>query len=267
MPVDESTRVTGPPTGLGPEEKTPTAPRDLGYAPSKWAFDDEVTRVFEDMLWRSIPHYVGMRDLCHEFASKFRVDGTVIVDLGCSRGGAISKLVDRFGDRNYYVGAEVSQPMVDAARARVKAQVDSGFVSIQQVDLRGSFPSLGPAGAGGASVVQAVLTLQFIPIEHRQRVVRRAYESLRAGGALILVEKVLGSTTLTNDLLVDAYYEFKRGNGYSQDEIDRKRLALEGVLVPQTEAANVAMLRAEGFDEVECVWRYLNFCGWVAVKR
>ena len=30
---------------------------DTGYAPETWAFDEEVTRVFDDMLGRSIPNY------------------------------------------------------------------------------------------------------------------------------------------------------------------------------------------------------------------
>jgi tRNA (cmo5U34)-methyltransferase len=233
--------------------------KDTGYAPPKWEFDDEVTRVFEDMLWRSIPAYAEMRSLCHQVASKFRKDGSTIVDLGCSRGGAIAKLVEE-DMTNTYLGVEVSEPMIVAARQRFSSMPN---VKIERVDLRSE--SL-PVEPGAASVVQAVLTLQFIPIEYRQRVVRDAHLALSPGGIVILVEKILGSNSVTNDFLVDAYYGFKRSNGYTQDDIDRKRFALEGVLVPQTERANVEMLNREGFRDVECFWRYLNFAAWVAIK-
>ncbi|MGH3921557.1 MAG: hypothetical protein ACRDS1_01640 [Pseudonocardiaceae bacterium] len=42
---------------------------------------------------------------------------------------------------------------------------------------------------------------------------------------------------------------------YTQEEIDRKRLSLEGVLVPVTAKWNVEMLRAAGFQQVDCFWR------------
>ena len=54
-----------------------------------------------------------------------------------------------------------------------------------------------------ASVVQAVLPLQFVPIEHRQMIVERIYEDLLPGGCFILVEKVLGSTRELDALMVN----------------------------------------------------------------
>lgn len=241
--------------------------RDTGYAPDRWAFDDEVSRVFDDMLARSIPGYAVMRDLCARIALRHVVDGSTVVDLGCSRGGAIAALLEararapgRTIDSVRYVGAEVSRPMIEAARSRF---VSEPLVSIDEVDLRSAFPIVAP---GAASAVLAVLTLQFVPIEHRARVVRRSFEALRPGGAMVVVEKVLGGSSWADDLLVADYYDFKRGNGYTQEEIDRKRLALEGVLVPQTDEANVSMLRREGFRDVEAFWGHLNFRGWVALK-
>lgn len=224
-----------------------------------------MTRVFEDMLARSIPGYADMRLLCEEVARRFRKNNSHIVDLGCSRGGAIAALIDDPGqDGVTYLGLEISEPMVEAARARFARRdgVDQR-VRIERVDLREQGI---PLGEEGASVILSVLTLQFIPIEYRQKVLKDAYDVLQNGGALVIVEKILGASAEANRFLVDAYHDFKRGNGYTWDEIDRKRFALEGVLVPQTEEANVAMLRREGFRHVEGIWRYLNFCGWVAIK-
>lgn len=237
------------------------APTDTGYAPAKWAFDDEVTRVFEDMLARSIPAYAEMRLLCQQVALSYVRDGSVVVDLGCSRGGAIAALVAaRPAGSTRFVGLEVSPPMVRAAKTRFAGNPD---VEVREADLR---RDLGGVEPGSASAVLAVLTLQFVPIEHRQRVVRDAYAALMPGGALVLVEKVLGSSAEGHALLTRAYHGFKRGNGYTQEDVDRKALALEGVLVPQTAEANEDMLRREGFRTVEPFWRYLCFAAWVAVK-
>jgi len=245
-------------------EKPETIPssknRDHVLPKGKWEFDAEVTDVFEEMLRRSIPQYDVMRQAVFNIASRYAKDKSAIVDLGCSRGDALAPLVERFGAHNRFVGVEVSQAMLEAARKRFQGYIDCGVVSIRDMDLRHGFPP------ERASVILSVLTLQFTPIEYRLKIVRDAFNALLPGGALILVEKVLGATADLDAALVDLYYSMKRDHGYSQEEIDRKRLSLEGVLVPVTAAWNEQLLRQSGFAEVDCFWRYLNFAGWIAVK-
>jgi len=93
-----------------------------------------------------------------------------------------------------------------------------------------------------------------------------AYRSERQGGALILVEKVLGATADLDAEMVNIYYSLKADNGYTQEQIERKRLSLEGVLVPVTARWNEELLQMSGFREVDCFWRWMNFAGWIAVK-
>lgn len=238
----------------------PTEHKDHVLPEGKWAFDAEVTEVFDEMLRRSIPQYDVMRNAVSEIASRFVEEKTAIVDLGCSRGDALNPLIRKFGAYNRFVGVEVSQPMLEAARKRFQGYIDCNVVSIREMDLRREFPP------ERASVILSVLTLQFTPIEYRLKIVREAFNSLIPGGAFILVEKVLGASAEIDDLLVDLYYGMKRDHGYSQEEINRKRLSLEGVLVPVTAAWNEQLLRQCGFSQVDCFWRYLNFAGWVAVK-
>lgn len=234
--------------------------RDHVLPEGKWSFDSEVTDVFEEMLRRSIPQYEVMRNAVTELASRFAQKNTAIVDLGCSRGDAIAPLVDRLSTFNRFVGVEISQPMIEVARERFHAHIDQGVVSILNMDLRQQFP------LERASVILAVLCLQFTPIEHRLRIIKDAFNALVPGGAFILVEKVLGASADLDALLVDLYYGMKRQNGYSQEEIDRKRMSLEGVLVPVTASWNEQLLGMSGFGELDCFWRYLNFAGWIAVK-
>ncbi|MFI5270216.1 MAG: hypothetical protein ACHQ7M_22785, partial [Chloroflexota bacterium] len=85
--------------------------------------------------------------------------------------------------------------------------------------------------------------------------------------AFILVEKLLMSTAGLQRVFTDRYYQMKRDNGYTQEEIDRKRLALEGVQVPVTASWNEQLLHDAGFRQAECFWRWFNFAGWIAVKE
>lgn len=238
----------------------PAEHKDHVLPEGKWEFDAQVTDVFDEMLRRSIPQYDVMRNAVSEIASRFVQEKTAIVDLGCSRGDALDPLIRKFGAYNRFVGVEVSQPMLEAARKRFQGYIDCNVVSIREMDLRREFPP------ERASVILSVLTLQFTPIEYRLKIVRQAFNSLIPGGAFVLVEKVLGTSAEIDQLLVDLYYGMKRNNGYSQEEIDRKRLSLEGVLVPVTADWNEQLLRQCGFSQVDCFWRYLNFAGWVAVK-
>jgi len=236
------------------------AVRDETIPGDKWAFDGEVTTAFDDMLARSIPQYEAMRQACFDLACKYRKANTWIVDLGCSRGEAMAQLVDKFGAHNHYLGVEVSQPMLDAARQRFKGLLDCGIVDIRGLDLRQEYPPV------SASVTLCVLTLQFTPIEYRLRIMQDIYDALISGGALILVEKIIGASAEIDRHMVDVYYQLKARNGYTQEQIQRKRLSLEGVLVPVTARWNEEMMSMVGFRQVDCFWRWMNFAGWIAVK-
>jgi tRNA (cmo5U34)-methyltransferase len=233
----------------------------ITHAPSgKWEFDDSVTDIFEDMLRRSIPQYNVMRQSVLDICVKYAKAGKNIIDLGCSRGDVVSELITLLGTDYCYVGCDISEPMLAVCRERFKAY-GNDVVRIEKIDLRTDYPQTPPA-----CVVLSVLTLQFTPIEYRQRIIKQIYESLLPGGAFLLVEKVLGDTSDLNDLMVDKYYSLKSVNGYSDYEIERKRLSLEGVLVPVTARWNRGLLKNAGFKQIDCFWRWMNFGGWIAVK-
>ena len=237
--------------------------RDEVEPEGKWKFDEEVTEAFDDMLERSIPQYNIMRETVLEVAAwaanRSTASGRPIsfLDLGTSRGEALARLVDHYGARATYVGVEVSDPMLAAVSRRFEGWSD--YVKIVGADLREHWPY------GSFDVILSVLTLMFIPINYRQRIVRRAFESLHPGGALIVVEKVLGAGEL-DELMVDSYHARKADSGYSKEAIERKRLSLEGVLVPVTDEWNRELLEDAGFRPVDCFWRWMNFAGYVAVK-
>lgn len=235
------------------------ASRDIsvGHRPAgRWEFDASVVACFDDMLARSIPAFDEMRRVVIEVGRHFITPGSTVVDLGCSRGGSLAPFVaDQIAGR--FVGVEVSEAMRAEAEARFKADP---AVEITNVDLRDSYPD------DIARLTLSVLTIQFTPIEYRQRLLRNIYEHTEPGGAFVIVEKCLGETPIGGDLLAELYRKRKATAGYSDDDIETKRRSLEGVLVPITPAWNEAALRAVGFTVVEPIWRVLNFAAWVAIR-
>lgn len=231
--------------------------RDKTRPGRKWRFNEAVATAFGDMLKRSIPQIEIMREACFEVGRRYVLPQTLVVDLGCSRGDALAPFVKAFPESRF-LGVESSKPMARVAEERFKGNRNVGISpdDVRTVAFRGQ----------DATLILSVLTLQFVPINARQEILREAYLGLRKGGALILVEKVLGNSFEIDAQMVAVYHDMKARNGYSREEIERKRLSLEGVLVPLTASWNEDLLRTAGFDKVDVFWRWMNFSGWVAVK-
>jgi tRNA (cmo5U34)-methyltransferase len=231
----------------------------------KWEFNEEVSGVFDNMLSRSIPDYATMRHLVTEIASTYywKNRGT-IADLGCSNGAGLQPIIDKLGVQARYYGCDVSIPMLNECKKRFAPYIESDGAGaipmrIEERDLMDGIPNI------TYSAIMSVLTLQFTPIEHRMHILNDIRQNLTPGQCFILVEKVLGHSASLDKTMIDTYYDMKRENGYTNEQIERKRLSLQGVLVPVTAHMNEEFLRMAGFREIDCFWRWMNFAGWIAI--
>lgn len=229
---------------------------------TKWTFDSDVTNCFDDMLSRSIPQYDVMRKCVVDLSRIYLKDKEKFdcLDVGCSNGLMIKNMIDNIdakGIKGNYTGIDVSEPMLAKARELFKSNHN---VYIRNCDLRTDYPN------GSYDIITCILSLMFTPIEYRQNIVQNMYDSLNHGGCLFLVEKVLGNSSQISDMFIENYYDMKRENGYSQEQIDRKRLSLEGVQVCVTSDWNIELLKQAGFRKVDVFWRWCNFMGVIAIK-
>lgn len=229
--------------------------KDQTMPEGAWEFDQSVTEAFDDMLTRSIPNIEDMRRGVTALSASFLPKGGVLLDIGCSRGSALAHVLEMRPDVTA-IGVEISKPMIAAAQQRFAGNDN---VTIIEHDLRDGLPDV------TADVTLSILTLQFTPIEYRQRIMKEIQE--RTSKALLLVEKVLGATAEIDNAMVKAYYDMKRSHGYSDEAIERKRLSLEGVLVPVTADWNEDLIRSSGWGSVDAFWRWMNFAGWIALSR
>ena len=220
----------------------------------KWEFNQEVTDCFDEMLERSIPGYKDMRELVTRLGCRYLQANTSVMDIGCSSGNAIAPFIRKFGYEYKYILLDTSEPMIEECKKRL------GYVDARIYDITKGLPDT------KSSLILSILTLQFTPIEYRQKIVKEVYDRLVQGGAFIVVEKVLGNTEDIDSVFVDEYYQIKAENSYTQEQIAAKRKSLEGVLVPITAEWNEQMLKNTGFSKIDCFWRYLNFAGWIAIK-
>lgn len=225
-----------------------------------WSFNNDVAQVFHNMLRRSIPELEMMRNLVTMYGERYIQPGGTILDMGCSCGDSLLPFVKKHGTANRYVGIDRSEAMLAQAKQFFAKEIETGMVRFLLLDLEHTFPQI------EACLMLSVLTMQFLPIEHRERCLRQAHTALVPGGALLLVEKIRGETPAEDEILTDLYYEFKNIQGYSWQAIERKKISLQNNMKPATIKRNVEMLYEAGFEQVNCFWRCLNFAAWVAVK-
>ena len=230
---------------------------------SDFVFNEEVASVFDDMLVRSVPFYLEQQRIIQEAAQKFWIEGTNVYDLGCSTGTTLIALANALGPKARLIGYDNSRPMLDRARSNAIEAGVSERIELEFADLN---KDLSDVPLDNASVVTLCWTLQFVRPLQRDRLVRSIYKGLVDGGALLVTEKTLTNDSAMNRFFIEFYYDFKRRNGYSDQEIMRKREALENVLVPYRVDENIDMYKRAGFRIVETFFQWYNFVGFLSVK-
>jgi len=223
-------------------------------------FDDQVAEVFEDMLHRSIPFYSEIQAMILDWAKTFYRPSTAICDLGCSTGALLALLAKHCPEVSRLVGVDSASAMIAKAKRNLALDKAFGRIELMKADLR-------DVVLPQSSLVVMNYTLQFIRPLYRHQVVRNIFDALIPGGALILSEKVLEDNTHLSRLFIEAYYRFKRRQGYSDLEISQKRERLENVLVPYKISEHRTLLADCGFDQVEIFFKWHNFTSFVAIKK
>jgi tRNA (cmo5U34)-methyltransferase len=231
---------------------------------NKWEFNEEVTNCFENMLSRSIPQYEVMRELTKKIIdykiNNENLDKFNLLDICCSNGLSLRDIVNKYKARGNYLGIDISEPMLEKANELFKNEINDGYVSIQNIDLRNNFP------INNYDIITSILGILFIPIQYRQNIIQHIYDNLKDNGIFIMIEKVIGNSADLDNMMVDIYYDMKANNGYTKEQIERKKLSLEGVQVPVTSNWNIDLLKQAGFRKVDVFWRWMNFEGYIAIK-
>ncbi len=225
-----------------------------------FSFDDKVTRVFADMIQRSVPGYGLTLQMIAVIAAQYAQKSSRLYDLGCSLGAAT--LAMRHGiqvEGCKIIGVDNSQAMLDKCLGYVKA--DDGDVPIAL-----KLANIEDIAIENASVVVLNFTLQFIPMDEREALLSGIVEGLRPGGVLVLSEKVSFDDLGKNDRQTQLHEVFKRSQGYSELEVSQKRQALENVLISESLETHHSRLKQAGFADSQTWFQCFNFASMLAFK-
>ena len=223
----------------------------------QFEFDEEVAAVFDDMLERSVPFYKESQKITQYFVLKNLSEGGVVYDLGCSTASLLLNIHRELSVNAELVGLDNSEAML--VQAKRKCEAYGADIEVKNADIL-------EYDYKEADAFISNYTLQFIRPLVREELVKKIASSLKKEGIFIFSEKVISHHSKLNKELIECYYDFKKTQGYSEYEIMQKREALENVLVPYSEEENIKMALNSGFSHCEVIFRWSNFCTFIAIK-
>jgi tRNA (cmo5U34)-methyltransferase len=228
--------------------------------PRSFAFDAEVAGVFDDMISRSVPLYREVIALICQWSRDFPPPaGSLIYDIGCSTGTSLYALAQQLAPAGHFVGIDMAQPMLDRAGGKLRELATRHRIDLycgNALDFRFT----------DAHMVLLNYTLQFIAVTDRGSLLRTIYEDLQPGGMLFISEKIVARCSEIHGIYTRHYEAFKRRAGYSTSEIERKKAALDQVLIPLSLDEQIALLQQAGFRRIDVLCKWQNFVTLVAIK-
>ena len=221
-------------------------------------FDESVVEVFDDMVKRSVPGYESMIQMVGLVARMYGKDYTNYYDLGSSTGAiTLAIALNNNHKNNQFIAIDNSPQMVKKCQKNLSKKIENLKVvcsDINEIEIK------------NASIVVLNLTLQFIDVGARSKLIKKIYRGLNPGGVLIISEKIHFDDKENQNQITKLHLDFKRANGYSELEIANKRQAIENVLITETKKMHIERLKKCGFIESNCYFQCLNFVSFLSVK-
>lgn len=214
---------------------------------SSWTFETpEIAAGFDDHVREQLPWYDMVTDAVVYIVRNYLTESNTVVDVGASTGNMIDKLMPLLLERKAYaVALEKSSTMVEVLERRFENHHN---VRVVREDVR-------TCGWEQAQVYVVFLTMMFIPLHERERVIERLRANLLKGGVLIVVDKVCDHGGYFATVLKRLGMHWKIQQGAELGEVITKEMSLAGVQIP----FDPFMLGADAKE----FFRMGEFVGWV----
>lgn len=223
-------------------------------------FNETVVNVFDDMINRSVPLYQETIKRQVQLSEKFYQADSTIYDFGCSNGNFGLQFLELMGKKSFsMIAVDNSKEMLKTYKERLSTRPNEENITLISDKIQNIIVE-------NASVVVINLTLQFIPVNEREKLIKTVYDGLLPSGILLITEKTIHENEELADLQQEFYYRYKKENGYSNLEISQKRDALENVLIPETPESHFKRFQSTGFTKVDIWQKWFNFTSFICQK-
>lgn len=209
--------------------------------PSNWSFENiEVAEHFDDHVREQLPFYdIVSGAVCHIARHYLPYNGTMY-DIGASTGNITRLLAPTIAARKVSaISVESSEAM--ARRFQGVGELlttDCLTVDYQKFDVAVLF-----------------LVLMFLPVDKRDDFLGNLMNKRRAGGAIIIVDKIEPPSGYLGTIMRRLTMAGKIANGATAEDVIAKELSLEGLQRP---------LSGYSMNQLgERFFQYGEFAGWV----
>jgi tRNA (cmo5U34)-methyltransferase len=223
-------------------------------------FDTSVSEVFDDMVDRSVPGYRTLIANIGPLAAHFIQANSACYDLGCSHGAAALSVFNHCHVPGLKIHAvDNASAMIERCQKMIIQEHASEVIKTHRDNIQN-------ITIENASFVMLNLTLQFIALSERQKILENIYSGLLPQGACLLTEKIIMANSEQEELFQVLHTGFKSANNYSDLEISQKRKSLENVLLRESLDTHTQRLERIGFSLVVPWFQCFNFVSLIAVK-
>ena len=84
---------------------------------------------------------------------------------------------------------------------------------------------------------------------------------------MLIVEKVSAEHSVFEDMWTELYWDFKRRQGFTPEQILEKANSIRGVMKPLTIEENLDILWQTGYRRVDIFFKWYNWAGILAIKN
>lgn len=223
-------------------------------APVKQHFNDEA-EAFDTVIKNLIPYYEQMVLAVINsipFNSQERIS---VLDLGCGTGTIANAVKIAYPD-SIITCVDISDKMLNVASGKIP---DAIFIESDFYNF--VFPQKYNVIVSSLALHHLVTKTDKLDFYHK------IYDGLNASGVFINADVVLASTDSLQDVYMTQWKNFMLRN-VTSFEVENKWIpSYHTEDRPISMLEHLCMLKETGFDNMDIVWKYYNFCVFMATKN
>lgn len=179
-----------------------------------------------------------------------------ILDLGAGTGLFSGMVLQKFPNARMTL-VDISEKMLEKARDRFRESDRVHYVVGDYANME--FPQT-------FDVVISSLSIHHLTHEAKRQLFANVYRVLNDGGIFVNADQVKGESPETDQYFWQRWLEYIHGSGLTQAEIDasieRRKLDINATLTDQ-----IRWMAEAGFQEVDCMYKYMDFGVFFGRKR
>jgi SAM-dependent methyltransferase len=184
-----------------------------------------------------------------------------VLDLGAGDAILLATILEAYPNAQG-IAVDFSPLMLEQARERLRGFGDRAVTV--EADLR--YPQWKTSLEGSFDAIVSGFAIHHLPHDRKQELYREIHDLLNPGGVFLNVEHVASATPAVERLFDDAMTEHlfqrrrERGEEVTLEEVRREFMErpdrVANILAPVEDQC--AWLRAIGFCDVDCFWKYFE---------